>query len=69
MIIGIIGGSGIYEIDSLENPQWVNIDSTFGIPSDEVLIGYIKGIKIVFLPRHGRGHIQINGKGYILFVF
>lgn len=58
MIIGIIGGSGIYEIDSLENPQWVNIDSTFGIPSDEVLIGYIKGIKIVFLPRHGRGHIQ-----------
>ena len=58
MIIGIIGGSGIYEIEDLEDPQWITINSTFGMPSDDVLIGQINGIKMVFLPRHGRGHIQ-----------
>lgn len=58
MIIGIIGGSGIYEIDDLENPQWITVNSSFGMPSDDVLIGHINNIKMVFLPRHGRGHIQ-----------
>ena len=58
MILGIIGGSGIYEIDDLEDPQWISVNSSFGSPSDDVLVGHIKGIKMVFLPRHGRGHIQ-----------
>ena len=57
-VIGIIGGSGVYDIDGLENPQWITIDSPFGAPSDDVLIGHLNGVKMVFLPRHGRGHIQ-----------
>ncbi len=57
-VIGIIGGSGVYDIDGLENSQWVNIDSPFGAPSDDVLVGHLNGVKMVFLPRHGRGHIQ-----------
>ena len=57
-VIGIIGGSGVYEIEGLENPQWINVDSPFGAPSDELLIGHLDGVKMVFLPRHGRGHIQ-----------
>jgi len=55
-VIGVMGGSGIYEIDGLENPQWRKIDSTFGTPSDELLFGTLNGVKMVFLPRHGRGH-------------
>ena len=58
MDIGIIGGSGVYEVEGLENPQWVSIDSPFGAPSDSLLIGHLNGIKMVFLPRHGRGHAQ-----------
>ncbi|MDE0765942.1 MAG: S-methyl-5'-thioadenosine phosphorylase, partial [Amylibacter sp.] len=58
MVIGIIGGSGIYEVEGLENPQWISIDSPFGAPSDSLLIGHLNGIKMVFLPRHGRGHTQ-----------
>ena len=57
-VIGIIGGSGVYEIEGLENPQWINVGSPFGAPSDELLIGHLNGVKMVFLPRHGRGHIQ-----------
>ena len=57
-VIGIIGGSGVYEIDALENPQWIAIESPFGAPSDDLLIGHINGVKMVFLPRHGRGHTQ-----------
>jgi len=54
--IGIIGGSGLYEVDGLEDAQWIAVDTPWGKPSDELLIGYINGIKFVFLPRHGRGH-------------
>ena len=57
-VIGIIGGSGVYEIDALENPQWIKLESPFGAPSDELLIGHLDGVKMVFLPRHGRGHTQ-----------
>jgi 5'-methylthioadenosine phosphorylase len=57
-VIGIIGGSGVYEIEGLENPQWISINSPFGAPSDDLLVGYLNGVKMVFLPRHGRGHIQ-----------
>lgn len=54
--LGIIGGSGLYDIDELEDPYWRRIDSPWGQPSDEVLTGSIGGASIVFLPRHGRGH-------------
>jgi 5'-methylthioadenosine phosphorylase len=55
-VLGVIGGSGLYEIDGLTEQQWVRIDSPFGEPSDQVLTGRIGGVKLVFLPRHGRGH-------------
>lgn len=54
--IGIIGGSGLYQVDGLEDAQWISIDTPWGKPSDDLLIGYINGVKFVFLPRHGRGH-------------
>ena len=54
--IGIIGGSGLYAIDALEDAQWIAVDTPWGAPSDELLIGRIEGVKFVFLPRHGRGH-------------
>ena len=55
-VVGIIGGSGLYEIDGLENTRWEAVSSPFGAPSDEVLFGELDGQKLVFLPRHGRGH-------------
>ncbi len=55
-VLGIIGGSGIYEIDGIENGQWIPVESTFGNPSDELLVGTVQDLKVVFLPRHGRGH-------------
>ena len=54
--IGIIGGSGLYEIDALEDAQWIAVDTPWGTPSDALLVGRIEGVKFVFLPRHGRGH-------------
>ena len=55
-VIGIIGGSGLYEIDGLANTRWERIESPFGEPSDELLFGELDGLQLVFLPRHGRGH-------------
>jgi 5'-methylthioadenosine phosphorylase len=55
-MIGIIGGSGLYEIEGLESTQWKKITTPFGDPSDEFLIGKFKGQDVVFLPRHARGH-------------
>ncbi len=55
-VIGVIGGSGVYEIDGLENTRWERVNSPFGEASDELLIGELAGQKMVFLPRHGRGH-------------
>lgn len=57
-IIGIIGGSGIYEIDGLENAKWVAVKSPWGQPSDEILTGSFNGVAMAFLPRHGRGHVH-----------
>ncbi|MFZ5502861.1 MAG: S-methyl-5'-thioadenosine phosphorylase [Pseudomonadota bacterium] len=54
--IGIIGGSGVYDIAGLENKRWEKIESPFGQPSDELLFGELNGVKLAFLPRHGRGH-------------
>ena len=55
-VLGVIGGRGVYDIDGLENTRWVKVDSPFGEPSDELLTGELDGQKLVFLPRHGRGH-------------
>jgi 5'-methylthioadenosine phosphorylase len=55
-IIGVMGGSGVYDIEGLQDAQWQKIDSPFGAPSDDLLFGTLDGIKMVFLPRHGRGH-------------
>ena len=54
--IGIIGGSGLYAIDTLEDAQWIRVRSPFGEASDEILCGRIGEVKLRFLPRHGRGH-------------
>jgi 5'-methylthioadenosine phosphorylase len=54
--IGIIGGSGLYDIEGLKNKKWIKINTHFGDPSDEYLTGTLEGEEIVFLPRHGRGH-------------
>ncbi len=55
-VVGIIGGSGIYDIDGLQDRQWVKVSSPFGEPSDEILTGTLFGQAMAFLPRHGRGH-------------
>ncbi|MBT5835567.1 MAG: S-methyl-5'-thioadenosine phosphorylase [Hellea sp.] len=55
-ILGIIGGSGLYNIEGLKNKEWISIDSPWGSPSDSILFAEINGIKLRFLPRHGRGH-------------
>jgi 5'-methylthioadenosine phosphorylase len=55
-VIGIIGGSGLYEIDGLENVEWCKIESPFGKLSDDLMFAELGGQKLVFLPRHGRGH-------------
>lgn len=60
--IGIIGGSGLYAIDALEDAQWIPVTSPFGAPSDEILCGTIGHVRVRFLPRHGRGHPVIPSK-------
>jgi len=55
-VIGVLGGSGVYDIDGLSGKRWVKVDSPFGEPSDELLFGDLDGHRMVFLPRHGRGH-------------
>jgi 5'-methylthioadenosine phosphorylase len=54
--IGIIGGSGLYQIESLTRRKWAKVNTPFGKPSDELLLGEIAGQEVVFLPRHGRNH-------------
>ena len=56
-IIGIIGGSGLYEIDGLADVEWRRTESLFGSPSDEFCFGSLDGHAVVFVPRHGRGHV------------
>ena len=55
-VIGVIGGSGLYDISGLTNTRWERVDSPFGDTSDEFLFGELDGLQLVFLPRHGRGH-------------
>ncbi len=55
-VVGVIGGSGVYDIPGLTGTEWRQVDSPFGVPSDELLFGELDGQAMVFLPRHGRGH-------------
>ena len=55
-VIGIIGGSGIYDVDGLEDKVWRRVPTPWGDPSDALLEGRLGGVRCVFLPRHGRGH-------------
>jgi 5'-methylthioadenosine phosphorylase len=57
-VLGIIGGSGVYDISGLEDARWEAIKSPWGEPSDALLFGRLSGVDLVFLPRHGRGHVH-----------
>ncbi|MCJ8333255.1 MAG: S-methyl-5'-thioadenosine phosphorylase [Epibacterium sp.] len=57
-MIAVIGGSGIYDIDGLEDASWTPVDTPWGTPSDQILTGRFDGVKMAFLPRHGRGHVH-----------
>jgi 5'-methylthioadenosine phosphorylase len=54
--IGVIGGSGLYDMEGLEHVDRIRVETPFGDPSDEYVTGVLNGVKMVFLPRHGRGH-------------
>src|ERR1700677_1011978 len=57
-VLGIIGGSGVYDIAGLANPRWERVGSPWGEPSDGLLFGTLDGVDMVVLPRHGRGPVQ-----------
>jgi 5'-methylthioadenosine phosphorylase len=67
--IGILGGSGLYEMEALEEAEWVRVETPWGPPSDALLIGRLHGTRFVFLPRHGRGHrippTQVNARANV----
>ena len=56
-VIGIIGVSGLYALDALEDAQWIEVVTPWGQASDALLLGRLHGIRFAFLPRHGRGHV------------
>ncbi|KPV40406.1 5'-methylthioadenosine phosphorylase [Thiohalorhabdus denitrificans] len=55
-MLGVIGGSGVYDITGLEQARWEQVETPFGDPSDHILVGELEGLPVAFLPRHGRGH-------------
>ncbi|MDT0682391.1 S-methyl-5'-thioadenosine phosphorylase [Roseicyclus sp. F158] len=57
-MIGVIGGSGLYEIEGLEGAEWREVTTPWGDPSDAILTGSLAGVPMAFLPRHGRGHVH-----------
>jgi 5'-methylthioadenosine phosphorylase len=68
-VLGILGGSGVYELAGLAGARWEKVETPFGAPSDELLLGELAGTPVAFLPRHGRGHrippSEINYRGNI----
>lgn len=56
-LIAVIGGSGVYDLPELVHRRWESVHSPFGAPSDEFLFGEVSGVPVVFVPRHGRGHV------------
>jgi 5'-methylthioadenosine phosphorylase len=69
-VLGVIGGSGLYEMEGLEDREELVVETTFGAPSDAILAGRLDGVRLLFLPRHGRGHRhaphQVNYRANIL---
>ncbi|MEZ5911628.1 MAG: S-methyl-5'-thioadenosine phosphorylase [Paracoccaceae bacterium] len=57
-MIGVIGGSGVYDLDGLEEARWITVETPWGAPSDAILTGRLDGVAMAFLPRHGRGHVH-----------
>jgi 5'-methylthioadenosine phosphorylase len=55
-VLGVIGGSGVYDIEGLEDRRWIRVETPWGDPSDALLTGALDGVRLVFLPRHSRGH-------------
>jgi 5'-methylthioadenosine phosphorylase len=56
VVVGVIGGSGLYDIDGIQNLEEIHMDTPFGAPSDAFITGTLEGVRCVFVPRHGRGH-------------
>ena len=67
--IGVIGGSGLYEIEGLADVEEIEVSTPFGKPSDTIVVGTLQGKRVAFLPRHGRGHRilpgEVNGRANI----
>jgi 5'-methylthioadenosine phosphorylase len=55
-VVGVIGGSGLYEMEGLEHVETLSLTTPFGAPSDSFVVGRLEGVKVAFLPRHGKGH-------------
>ncbi len=55
-LVGVIGGSGLYGMEGVEEAQTVSLTTPFGDPSDSYIVGLLEGVKVAFLPRHGRNH-------------
>lgn len=56
-LIGVIGGSGLYDLEDIQDKEWIEVDTEFGAPSDQILTGHIDEHQIAFIPRHRRGHV------------
>ncbi len=67
--VGVIGGSGVYEIEGIKNLKEIKVKTPFGNPSDSIVVGTLEGVDVAFLPRHGRGHVilpsEINSRANI----
>ncbi len=61
-LVGVLGGSGLYQMDAMEDVQELQIDTPFGKPSDAIMTGRIDGVPVAFLSRHGRGHQLVPGE-------
>lgn len=59
VVVGIIGGSGLYDIDGIEDLEEITLETPFGAPSDAFITGRLEGVRCVFMPRHGRGHLHL----------
>ncbi|HWV44520.1 MAG TPA: MTAP family purine nucleoside phosphorylase, partial [Nitrospira sp.] len=62
VIVGVIGGSGLYDIEGLTSTRSIRVRTPFGAPSDAITVGLLEGIRVAFLSRHGRGHV-LNPSG------
>lgn len=57
VVLGVIGGSGVYDLDVLEDARWESVQTPWGEPSDAIRLGKLEGVDVAFLPRHGRSHV------------